>query len=235
MQTVILAGGLATRLRPHSEKVPKSMIMVGDRPFLEHQLELLQHNGISDIVLCVGHLSRIIEDHFGDGNKFGVRIRYSDEGENLLGTGGALKKAEPLLEDRFFVLYGDSYLMYDYQAIGSYSRKFPDFCVMVVYRNDNLYDNSNLDIQDGLVRTYDKANPDGKLAYIDAGLSILKKEYLTQVSSHRPSSLEELYRRIVQNRKMLAYRAEQRFYEIGSPRGLKELQELMKKEPALLC
>jgi MurNAc alpha-1-phosphate uridylyltransferase len=235
MQTVILAGGLATRLRPHSENVPKSMIMVGNKPFLEHQLDLLRRNGISDIVLCVGHLSRMIKDHFGDGSKFGVRIRYSDEGENLLGTGGALKKAEPLLEDRFFVLYGDSYLMYDYQAISSYSRKFPGFCVMVIYRNHNFYDNSNLEIQDGLVNAYDKANPDGKLVYIDAGLSILKKKYLTQVPPQRPSSLEELYCKIVDTQRMLAYQVYRRFYEIGSPRGLAELQELMKHELALSC
>lgn len=235
MQTVILAGGLATRLGPLTEKVPKSMIMVGDRPFLEHQLELLRQNGISDIVLCVGHLSEMIRNYFGDGNRLGVTIRYSDEGENLLGTGGALKKAEPLLEDRFFVLYGDSYLMYDYQAISSYSSKFPDFCVMVVYRNDNLYDNSNLNVQDGLVSAYDKANPDGKLVYIDAGLSLLKKEWLTQIPSHRPSSLEELYRKIIDSRKMLAYQTEQRFYEIGSPRGLRELRELMEYRPAPAC
>ncbi len=232
---VILAGGLATRLKPLTDSVPKSMVRVEGRPFLEYQLELLRENGICNIVLCVGHLSRMVKEHFGDGFRFGVKIVYSDEGKELLGTGGALKKAEPLLEDRFFVMYGDSFLMYDYQAIRSYSGRFPNFCVLVVYRNENLYDNSNIAIQDGLVSAYDKANPDGKLVYIDAGLSILRREYISQIPSHQSSPLEELYCKIIDDRNMLAYEVDQRFYEIGSPRGLREFQRLLKNESAPVC
>lgn len=234
MQIVILTGGLATRLSPLTDNIPKSMIRVGNKPFLQHQIELLKGNGVLDIVLCVGHLSYMIKDYFGDGRRFGVNIQYSDEGENLLGTGGALKKAEPLLEDEFFLVYGDSYLMFDYQAIESYYKKFQAFCILVVYKNQNLYDKSNIRLKDSLVTAYDKTNPDGKLIYIDAGLSILRKEVLNQIPLVTPSPLEELYQKIIAKREMLAYEVNQRFYEIGSAQGLKEFENLIRGEKELV-
>lgn len=234
MQIVILAGGLATRLRPVTENIPKSMIRVDGKPFLQHQIELLKENGLEDIVLCVGHLSQMIKDYFGDGRKFRVRIRYSDEGENLLGTGGALKNAEPLLKDEFFLMYGDSYLLFDYQRIESYYKKFRDFCLLTVYKNHNLYDKSNIRLKDSLVTAYDKTNPDGKLIYIDAGLSILRKEVLNQIPLVTPSPLEELYQKIIAKREMLAYEVSQRFYEIGSAQGLKEFENLIRGEKELV-
>ncbi len=234
MQIVILAGGLATRLRPLTENIPKSMIRIENKPFLRHQIELLRDNGVSDIVLCVGYRSHMIKDYFGNGKRFGVNIIYSDEGENLLGTGGALKNAEPLLEDVFFLMYGDSYLLFDYRGIESYYKKLRNFCLLVVYKNHNLYDNSNIGIEDGLVTIYDKTNPDGKLNYIDAGLSILSKEILNQIPSDRPSPLEELYQKIIAKGEMLAYKVNQRFYEIGSLQGLKEFENLIKSRIQLV-
>jgi NDP-sugar pyrophosphorylase family protein len=234
MQIVILAGGLATRLKRITRSIPKSMIKVDGKPFLQHQIELLRENGIREMVLCVGHLSHLIRDHFGDGRELGVEIKYSDEGENLLGTGGALKKAEPLLQDRFFLTYGDSYLLLDYQAIQSHHRRCSDFCLLTVYENHNQYDNSNVAVEDGLVTIYDKSNPDGELRYIDAGLSILNKEVLSQVPADRPSPLEELYQNIVGRRQMLAYQVSQRFYEIGSFVGLMEFEELMESQKQLV-
>ena len=151
-----------------------------------------------------------------------------------MGTGGALKKAEPLLEDEFFLMYGDSYLLFDYGEIESYYKKFKDFCLLVVNENHNLYDNSNVEIKDGLVTIYDKTNSDGKLIYIDAGLSILRKEVLNRIPSDRPSPLEELYQKIVAKRKMLAYEVNQRFYEIGSFKGLIELENLIKSKRQLV-
>ncbi len=230
MQIVILAGGKATRLKPLTQNIPKSMIRIGDKPFLQHQIELLKDNGIYDIILCVGHLSHKIKEYFGDGKRFGVKIRYSDEGEDLLGTGGALKKAEPMLKDEFFLMYGDSYLLVDYKAIESYHKKFKKFCLLVVYENHNLYDKSNVGIKDGWVTVYDKTNRKGDLIHIDAGLSILKKEVLTLIPSQKPSPLEELYQKIVAQRKMLAYEVTQRFYEIGSHQGLKELKNLIEEK-----
>ena len=234
MQIVILAGGLATRLKTLTENIPKSLIRVNGKPFLQHQIELLRENGIREIVLCVGHLSHTIEDYFGNGGKLGVEIRYSNEGENLLGTGGALKKAEPLLQDEFLVMYGDSYLLFDYAEIKSYHEKFKDFSLLVVYENRNRFDNSNVAIKDGLVTVYEKSNPGGKLTYIDAGLSILKKEALSHVPADRPSPVEELYKKIIAKRAMLAYQVSQRFYEIGSFVGLMEFEDLMESEKQLV-
>ncbi|MFC2067344.1 NDP-sugar synthase [Chloroflexota bacterium] len=115
MQTVILAGGLATRLGDLTKDNPKSMLKILGKPFMEYQLESLRAGGIEDIVICLGHLREQIESYFGDGREHGVNIRYSYE-DNLLGTAGALKKAEPLLGDIFFTMYGDSYLFLDFAA-----------------------------------------------------------------------------------------------------------------------
>src|SRR5690348_17236437 len=133
MQMAILAGGLATRLRPITETIPKSMVPVQGKPFLEHQIALVRAHGVTDLVLCVGHLYQPIEAYFGDGSRFGLRIRYSVEADRLLGTGGALKQAEPLLEDRFFLMYGDSYLLYDYAEVMARARDHE--ALMVVYHN----------------------------------------------------------------------------------------------------
>ena len=123
MQMVILAGGLATRLKSLSIECPKSMLPIEGKPFLEHQVALLRKNGIRNIVLCIGHWGEQIEAYFKEGGRLGVHIQYSKEGSRLLGTGGALKKAAPLLEDAFFVMYGDSYLMLDYAHIEKEFRK----------------------------------------------------------------------------------------------------------------
>ena len=112
----MLAGGLATRLRPITETIPKSLVPVAGEPFLAHQLRLLHAHGFRRAVLCVGHLGETIEAEFGDGAAFGFRLEYSFDGPRLLGTGGALKRALPRLGDAFFVLYGDCYLPMDYAA-----------------------------------------------------------------------------------------------------------------------
>ena len=104
----ILAGGLATRIRPLTEKFPKSLIDINGRPFIDYQLQMLKANGLSDVVLCVGYEGRQIEDHLGDGARHGLKVRYSYDGRELVGTGGALRKALPLLSDPFLVIYGDS-------------------------------------------------------------------------------------------------------------------------------
>ena len=117
MQVAIISGGLATRLKPHTDNIPKAMIVVDGRPFLEHQIELLRGAGVLDIVLCLGHQAELIKAHFGDGAKFGVSIHTSNDGSQLLGTAGALKKAEPLLQVQFFVLDGDAYLKLDYRKV----------------------------------------------------------------------------------------------------------------------
>ena len=117
MPAVILAGGLATRLRPLTERIPKALIEVAGHPFLWHQLHLLKRSGIRRVVLLVGHLGESIQQRFQDGAEFGIKIDYSFDGPALLGTAGAIRQALPLLPERFFVLYGDSYLPCDYAAV----------------------------------------------------------------------------------------------------------------------
>lgn len=229
MQMVILAGGLAIRMMPLTSKLPKSMLQIKGRPFLEYQLELLKEYEIKDVLLCVGYKGELIKDHFGDGRKFGVNLSYSFDGNKLLGTAGALKKAYKLLGENFFLMYGDSYLPYDYQEIEKHFRDSAKLSLMVAYRNQNRFDKSNLLIQDGMIKLYDKTLRGENLEYIDAGLSILKKEVLNLVPEEEPYDLEELYRTLISEEEMSAFEVKQRFYQIGSFEGLEEFKNLVVK------
>lgn len=229
MQMVILAGGLATRMRPLTLKLPKSMLQIKGRPFLEYQLELLKEYEIKDILLCAGYKGELIKDHFGDGRKFGVNLSYSFDGDKLLGTAGALKKAYKLLNENFFLMYGDSYLPYDYQEIERHFKDSVKLSLMVAYRNQNRFDKSNLLIQDGMIKLYDKTLQGENLEYIDAGLSILKKEVLNLVPEEESYDLEELYRTLISEEEMSAFEVKQRFYQIGSFEGLEEFKNLVEK------
>ena len=152
----ILAGGLATRLRPVTEKIPKSLVPVAGKPFLAHQLELLRSRGICRAVLCVGYLGDMIQHDFGDGSAFGIQLDYSFDGPQLLGTGGAVKQALPLLGEEFFVLYGDSYLPVEYRSVAEFFRRSGKLGCMTVYRNEGRYDTSNVVFGDGEIAVYDK-------------------------------------------------------------------------------
>lgn len=228
VQVVILAGGLGTRLRPLTNYLPKALVPVNGKPFVDYQLELLRKNGIEDVVLCTGHLGEMIAAHLGDGRRLGMRIQYSQEEEGqLLGTAGAIKKAEPLLADEFLLLYGDSYLMVDYPAVMAYFRGQDKLGLMVVYENHNRYDRSNIIVQDGLVTVYDKTGATPGMTYINYGLSALRREALRLVPAGVPYSQEELYQSLIQRGELLAYETSQRFYEVGSPAGLAEFRRCL--------
>jgi len=228
MQSVILAGGLATRLRPVTQKIPKSMIKLCGKPFLEYQIELLKDNGVFDIVLCIGCLGFQIKEYFGDGKRFEVEIKYSEDGEKLLGTAGALKKAERYLKDQFFLLYGDSYLPYDYEDIKKYLNHQDLPVMMVIYKNENRFDRSNVVVENGKVKVYDKKNQTKDMAYIDSGLSILRKKVLELIPENSFFDLEKLYQKLIEEKQLAAYETKQRFFEIGSFEGLKEFENLIK-------
>ena len=244
MQMVILAGGLGMRLRPFTYETPKVLVPVDGKPFLHHQIELLREHGIRDIVLCVGHLGDQIRAYFGQGARVGVRIRYSEERGTLLGTAGALKNAEALLDDCFFLLYGDSYLLVDYGEVMRYFRQ-PSrrgLGLMVVYHNADRYERSNVIVRDGRVAVYDKEGDTPGMEYINYGLSVLRKEALRLVPAGRPFSQEELYHLLIERGALLAWEAKNRFYEIGSRQGLAEfralvasgqLEAIAEKEPVL--
>ena len=115
----ILAGGLSLRMRPATDRIPKVLLELAGQPFAIHQIELLRRNGIADIVFCVGHLGHLVVDAIGDGTRWGVNVRYSFDGPEPLGTGGAIVRAMPLLGERFFILYGDAYLDCDYADVAN--------------------------------------------------------------------------------------------------------------------
>ena len=227
MQVVILAGGLGTRLRPLTAGLPKCMLPVAGKPFLEHQIERLRRHSIRDIVLCVGYLSEAIAAYFGDGHRFGVHLTYSWERDGLLGVAGALKNAEPLLDSDFVLTYGDSYLPLDYRGVMCRFHQTDRLALMVVYRNENRWQPSDVAVRDGLVVAYDKARQGDGLAYINYGLLALRKRALRLIPPGVPYSEEEFYRELIGRSQMLAQETSQRFYEIGSPQGLAEFQRLM--------
>lgn len=227
MQIAILAGGLATRLYPVTKSIPKSMIEINHKPFLAHQLDLLKKSGIRNIVLCVGSLKEQIKDYFGDGSNLGVSIRYSEEDKTLLGCAGALKNAEHLLEDEFFAMYGDSYLLFDYKRIEEYFRKTGKLALMVVYKNYHQYDRSNVVIEDNLIKIYDKTSQTDDMVYIDAGLLAMKKQILLQLHPGVNMSFDDMLKDLIKQKQAAAFETKQRFYEIGSKKGLKEFRQFM--------
>ena len=225
MQIVILCGGKATRLYPLTKKIPKSMMRFEGKPFLEQQLDLLKKNRIFDIVLCVGYKAEQIKKYFGDGRKFGVRIKYSSDKKRLLGTGGALKKAENFLEDSFMAMWGDSYLPFNFQKAIKFFKKFDKLGLMTVYKNMDRYEPSNVEVKDNLVKFYSKKRKTKKMKYIDYGVSIFKKEVLKFVPKNKVYDLSQLQQLLIKKRELLACPVEKRFYQIGSPEGLKEFKK----------
>ena len=226
----ILAGGLATRLRPVTEKIPKSLIPVAGKPFLAHQLELLRSRGIRRAVLCVGYLGEMIQRQFGDGSAFDVKLDYSFDEPKLLGTGGAIKRALPLLGDEFFVLYGDSYLPVDHRPIAEFFRRSGKLGCMTVYRNEGRYDTSNVVFRDGSIVVYDKKNRLPEMHHIDYGLSLFQATVFNAFPAGEPFDLAEVMGKLVQERQLAGYEVHERFYEIGSPAGLAELESLLQSK-----
>jgi len=223
----VLAGGLATRLRPITEKIPKSLIPVAGKPFLAHQLELLRARGICRAVLCVGYLGEMIQREFGDGSAFGLRLDYTFDGPKLLGTGGALRRALPLLGKEFFVLYGDSYLPVEYRPIAEFFRRSGKLGCMTVYRNEGRYDTSNVVFRDGSIVVYDKKNRLPEMRHIDYGLSLFQATVFNAYPADKPFDLAEVMGKLVREKQLAGYEVHERFYEIGSPAGLTELEKLL--------
>jgi len=227
MQMVIFCGGLATRLRPLTEKIPKSMVRINGKPFLVYQIEILKKNNVKNVVLCTGFLGEQIKEYFGDGKKFGINIKYSEEKDRLLGTGGALINAEHILKEKFFTMYGDSYLLLDFRDIWRYFDNFKKMGMMVVYKNYNRFDRSNVTIRDNYVTNFYKDRNKRGLVYIDSGASVLRKSVLDLIPTDTKFSLNDVFIELIKRKELLAYRTNQRFYEIGSKRGLEEFKKLV--------
>jgi NDP-sugar pyrophosphorylase family protein len=220
----ILAGGLATRLKPLTETIPKSLIEVAGRPFLSLQLDQLAAQGLRRVVLCVGHYGEQIVREFGDGSQLGMDLKYSFDGPVLLGTGGALRRALPLLGDTFYTLYGDSYLPVDMRAVGASFSDSGKQGLMTVFRNAGLYDTSNVEFADGRILNYSKTVLTPQMDFIDYGLSVFKAEAFLPYHEAEKVDLALILGRLLAEDQLAGCEVFERFYEIGSHAGLAALE-----------
>jgi NDP-sugar pyrophosphorylase family protein len=224
----LLAGGLATRMRPLTEKVPKSMLKAAGEPFIAHQLRLFRREGIGRVVLCVGHLWEMTAEFVGDGAQFGLQVEYSVEHGKLLGTGGALKKAAPLLGGEFLVHYGDSYLDIPFAPVVEAFRASDRQGLMTVYRNEDNFDVSNVEFDGREIVAYSKRDHTPAMHHIDWGLGALKREALASWPDDEHFDLASVFEKLVRERQLAAYEVHTRFYEIGSPEGLKDTDAFLR-------
>jgi MurNAc alpha-1-phosphate uridylyltransferase len=233
LQCVILAGGVGSRLRPLTEETPKALLTVRGRPFADWQLSLLAEQGVGRVLYSIGYRGEMIREFVGDGKRWGLAVAYVDEGPELRGTGGALRLAfeEGALEESFFVLYGDSYLPVDLREIERASRQSPLPALMTLFRNEGRWDESNAVYRDGQVVLYDKDRPADRVTemhWIDYGLTALTREIVaSRVAADTVVDLAELLRELSLEGKLAGFEVSERFYEVGSREGLRDLESYL--------
>jgi len=227
MKLIILAGGLATRLRPISEKIPKALIEVGGQPFIFWQLQLLKKYGIKDVIISCGYLGEMIENVVGNGNKFGLNINYSYDGPQLLGTGGAIKKIINILPNYFLIMYGDTILRVNFKKVQEfyYSNNIEN--LMVVLNNKNRWAPSNVFYKNNKVIDYNNKNHHN-FQYIDYGLSILSKKSFFEINKSK-FNLDLVFKNLIKKNQLSAYKANKRFYEINTITGIRETEKYLSK------
>jgi NDP-sugar pyrophosphorylase family protein len=227
LPVAVLAGGLATRLKPITEKIPKLLVDVAGEPFFTHQLRLLREAGLRHLVVCLGYLGEQVVDLYGDGSKWGVKLEYSFDGPRLLGTGGALIRALPKLGDAFYVLYGDSYLPIDYLAVGRSFLASGKLGLMTVYENSERYDASNVWFEGVAIKAYDKKSKLPTMRHIDYGLGAFRKEAFEGFPNDEVVDLSDVQKALLDRNELAGFEMTQRFYEVGSHAGLEELGRLL--------
>jgi N-acetyl-alpha-D-muramate 1-phosphate uridylyltransferase len=227
LPVAILAGGVAKRLRPLTDNIPKALIEINGKPFLAYQLELLSSSGITEVVICTWFKEDQIRAFAGDGSRFGININYSFDGEQPLGTGGAVKKALSFLGDSFFILYGDSYLPCDYHMVEKTFFSSKKDGLMTVYHNKDLGDRSNVQFEKGKILAYDKDNRSSIMEYIDYGLGILRSSEFEAYPESEAFDLAEIYQKLIMSNRLAGLEIFEKFYEIGSFSGLKELENYL--------
>lgn len=227
-QIVVLAGGLATRLYPITKTTPKSMVPILGEPFFAHQLHLFQRNGIQEVVMCVGHFSEQIVDHFGDGSKYGVKIIYSHEDQKL-DTGGAVKNAERFLDEEFFVTYGDSYLLQDFQQVSQAYYAQGKQGLMCVFQNNNQIEPSRVLLRDPeTVALYQKDPPPAGAKHMEYGLNVLRRSIINQVDK-TTFPLSDYFDMLTSSEELGAFLVPTRFYEVGSHQGIADLEAFLRE------
>lgn len=227
LPVIILAGGLATRLRPITEKIPKALVEVNGKPFLDYQMRLLAANGVTRAVLSVAYRGEMIEEFLGDGSRYGVAVSYSYDGPAYLGTAGAIRKAMPQLGDAFFTLYGDSYLTVPFDAVERTFLASGKQALMTVYRNEGLFDTSNVEFTGGRIVTYDKKARTEAMRHIDYGLGVFRAEVFGGLAEGESGDLAALYQNILRRGELAAYEVAERFYEIGTVAGIEDTSRFL--------
>ena len=222
---VILAGGLATRMRPKTKKIPKSMLKIKGEPFISHQLRNLKRKNIKKVILCLGYLGEQIEEYLQGEKNFGLQVTYIYDGEKLLGTGGAIINALDYLPEQFFIIYGDSWLNIDYQLTWKKFISQNKLAMMTVYRNEGSWDTSNVEMEGNKIKLYSKQNQNMNMSYIDYGLNILSKPVLNNYPIGKYLDLSEILESLSKKSDLAAIEIKDRFYEIGSKEGLADLEE----------
>jgi NDP-sugar pyrophosphorylase family protein len=228
MQCVVLAGGLAQRMRPLTETIPKSLLPVAEHPFIHYQLTWLASHGVDEVVLCVGYLGEQIREYVGDGAAWNLRVRYVDEGRELRGTGGALRLAfeQGHLASSFLLTYGDSFLPIDFAEVWRAFRDSGADSLMTVLHNEGRWDTSNACFRGGKIVVYDKQRQERPgIAYdhIDYGLLALRRDVIAdQVPPNQRYDLATLFHELSLEGRLAGFEVKTRFYEIGSRDGLQD-------------
>lgn len=231
LPVVILAGGLATRLRPITEHIPKALVQINGEPFLAHQLRLLRRNGIQRVVLSVAYKGEMIQDFAGDGSAYGLHIDYVFDGPTYLGTGGAIRNALAYLGESFLTLYGDSYLPCDFSAVQSAFHASGLPALMTVYQNEGQFDTSNVEFADGRILKYDKRERTSAMRHIDYGLGVFQASAFAAYATGEPLDLATVFQDALRAGKLAAFEVSDRFYEIGTPEGIRETEQHIEREP----
>jgi N-acetyl-alpha-D-muramate 1-phosphate uridylyltransferase len=224
----LLAGGLATRLNPLAAGQPKSLVPVAGEPFIAHQLRLLRREGITRVVLCLGHLGTMIEAFVGDGSAFGLDVVCQFDGDTLLGTAGALRQALPLLGERFLILYGDSYLDIPFAPVQQAFERSGAAALMTVMRNEGRWDSSNVVFDGSRVVRHDKRRRDPRMHHIDYGLSVASAAVFAALPAGQAFDLADLYGSLAREGGLAGYEVFRRFYEIGTPQGLADTDAFLR-------
>ena len=225
----ILAGGFATRLGSLVERTPKCLLEVNGKPFVDWQLDLLVKNGYSDFLFCLSHQSELVRKHLGDGENLGINIEYSMDGETQLGTGGAIKRALPLLGDSFGVIYGDSYLPIQYSEVEEEFLNSNSQALMTIYKNHNQLDASNVEFVDGKLINYEKGSNNQRMLHIDYGITYFKESAFRPWMSQSRFDLAQVCHQLAAHEQLMGFEVFERFYEIGSVQGIEEFSKYLEE------
>jgi NDP-sugar pyrophosphorylase family protein len=224
----LLAGGLGTRLGQLTAALPKSLVTVAGEPFIAHQLRLLAHQGVSEVVICSGHLCEQIQAFVGDGSQFGCRVSYSPDGAQPLGTGGAIRNALDRLGSYFWVMYGDSYLTAPFAPVLEAFLSSGKPALMTVFANENGSEKSNVMLSGNTVIRYDKHADKAQMTHIDYGLGLFRAELFRRWPGSATFDLSQLQSRLVDQGLLASYEVAERYYEIGSMSGLEETDAFLR-------